>query len=97
MGKHFLEDQDLANLQALHELAQAKAAEARLAQLAVDTFIRLQAARAGLDPAGRYAVSPRGELTASGDAGPDAGTSPPSNSTADESFAPASALKENPQ
>ncbi|MDP2726563.1 MAG: hypothetical protein Q8P59_03375 [Dehalococcoidia bacterium] len=62
MKRTFLDDNELGELQALHAQAQAKAQEARLAQLMVDTYIRLAAATRGLDPQGRYAVSPRGEL-----------------------------------
>lgn len=62
MERTFLGDQELGELQALHAYAQAKAEEARLAQLMVDVYIRLAAAKRALDPRGRYAVSPRGEL-----------------------------------
>lgn len=62
MERTFIDDAELAEIQALHAYAQAKAQEARLAQLMLDGYIRLAAARHGLDPEGRYALSPRGEL-----------------------------------
>jgi hypothetical protein len=60
--KATLSTPEMDQLREFHAYAQGKAQEARLAQLMVETYIRLAAAKRGLDPEGRYAVSPRGEI-----------------------------------